>query len=586
MRFRFISGMAATTTFIFDNAARAGGVRLAFRDSVASIRADVAADVPTALAALDAEIARGRWVAGYLAYELGYALEPRLAHLMPPVHRPLIRMFAFDRPSFDAPIAAAAGRIDTGDAEASWPAYREGFARAHQYILDGDIYQVNLAFPFPLTAQGDPHALYGAIRDRARAGASAFLDFGDEHILSFSPETFFTVRGQTIRTRPMKGTAARGLTFADDLAAKRRLRADPKERAENLMIVDLLRNDLSRIAAPGSVRVSDLFTVETFPRFHAMTSGVEARLRDGVGLSDILRAMFPCGSVTGAPKIRAMEIIRELETSPRGVYCGAIGFAGPGMMAFNVGIRTLTLNGSGGVLNVGSGIVADSRARAEFDECVLKARFLHAVAAQPALLDTALWTDGGRTLDWLHEARLRESASYFDIPYDPLTAQAVMAAAAARAGAGRHRLRLTVRPDGGMSAEAAAVPAAAAEWVYAISDKRVSSADWRQHHKTTDRAHYDQALASVRARGVDELIFLNERDEVAEGAISTIFLVLEGATVTPPLKSGALDGVLRRAIFEMSAPVTERIVTLADLDRADEVWFGNSVRGLIRGRRV
>jgi para-aminobenzoate synthetase/4-amino-4-deoxychorismate lyase len=352
------------------------------------------------------------------------------------------------------------------------------------------------------------------------------------------------------------------------------------------MIVDLLRNDLARVASPGSVRVSDLFTVETFPRFHTMTSGVTAQLRRGVGLSELLRAMFPCGSVTGAPKIRAMEIIRELEPEPRGIYCGSLGFAGPGVMAFNVAIRTLTLKAGAGVLNVGSGIVADSRDRAEFDECVLKARFLHAAAAKPALLDTSLWMAGGRTLDWLHEARLRESASHLNVTYDPLAAQAVMAAAAERAGAGPLRMRLTVQPDGELAAAAAAAPLAADEWVYEISETRVVSTDWRQHHKTTDRAHYDQALAAARARGADELVFFNERDEIAEGAISTILLVLDGEIVTPPLSSGALDGVLRRAIFEMGAPVIERIVTRADLDRASEVWFGNSVRGLIRGRRA
>jgi para-aminobenzoate synthetase/4-amino-4-deoxychorismate lyase len=586
----FIYGMTGSGTLLFDNAARAGGVRLAFRDPRAEIRADTPAEVASALVAMDRAIAQGHWIAGYLAYELGYALEPRLTSIAPPRHGPLIRMRVFDRPQDGAATfeTAEGGALEAANPEAHWPRYAAAFEQAHRYILDGDIYQVNLTFPLSVRTQGDPCAFYAAARARARAGGSALLDFGDEQILSFSPETFFTVRDGFIRTRPMKGTTARGPTFAEDLAAKRRLRADPKERAENLMIVDLLRNDLARIAEAGSVRVGDLFTVETFPRLHTMTSGVEARLRRGIQLSDVLRATFPCGSVTGAPKIRAMEIIRELEPGPRGVYCGAIGFAGPGVMAFNVAIRTLTIRDGAGVFPVGSGVVADSRARAEFEECVLKARFLEPAPPLPALLDTAAWRAGGRSLDWLHEARLRESAQYLGVPYAPLAAQAAMALAAERAGPVPLRMRLTIDADGGMTASAQAAPPApaAAEWLYDIAARRVASGDWRQHHKTTDRAHYDQALAAARARGLDELVFLNERGEIVEGAISTIFLELDGRLVTAPLASGALDGVLRRALFEMGADVAERVVTIDDLTRADAVWFGNSVRGLIWGRRA
>lgn len=578
--------MPTPISLTFDNAARPGGARIHFTSPVREIRADRASEALGALGEADAEIAQGRWVAGYCAYELGYALEPRLRALMPPRHGPLIRLFVFDGPSAAPPLPPPGGTATVVDGAAAWPAYRRAFDRAHQYILDGDIYQVNLTFPLEVAVAGFPDALYARLRSEARAGASALLRLGDEDILSFSPETFFTVRGDRILTRPMKGTAARGPSAADDLRAKRALRADPKERAENLMIVDLLRNDLSRIAQAGSVRVSDLFTVETFPRLHTMTSGVEARLRAGVSFSQILQAIFPCGSITGAPKIRAMEIVRELETGPRGPYCGAIGFAGPGIAAFNVAIRTLTIREGRGVLPVGGGVVADSRAESEFQECLLKARFLTQTTPTFRLIETMGWRPGqGAMLGFEHDQRLAESAAYFGFETSPLAIAATLEMAAQEAGgAALARLRLELQSDGGVRFSGTPLPeGGGAVWRYDLAEVRIASGDPFRQHKTTERALYDTALAAARARGFDETIFLNERDELAEGAISNLFLELDGAIVTPPLSSGALDGCLRRAAIDWG--VEERVVRLPDLERAKDVWFGNSVRGFVRGRR-
>lgn len=577
--------MAAPVSLLFDNAARTGGARVYFTDPVREIRADRAGDVDSALAQADAAIAGGHWVAGYLSYELGYALEPRLAALMPGKHGPLLRLFVFDRPGEAPALPAPSGSAIVRDAQSAWPQFAHAFARAHKYILDGDIYQVNLTFPLEAEVSGPADGLYARLRRQARAGASAMLRMGDEDILSFSPETFFTVHGDRIAARPMKGTAARGTTAAADLTAKRALRADPKERAENLMIVDLLRNDLSRVAQPGSVRVRDLFTVETFPRLHTMTSGVEARLRRGVTLSGILRALYPCGSITGAPKIRAMEIVQELESYVRGPYCGAIGFAGPGGAAFNVAIRTLTIREGRGVLPVGAGIVADSRADTEFAECLLKARFLTQAAPDFRLIETIGWRpDTGIVLGLEHDARLAGSAAYFGLR-PPAMAVAAALAMAAQEADGPARLRLEVQADGGVRYTATSLAGPSPEvWRYSLAGPRIHSGDPFRHHKTTERAIYDDALAHARAQGIDEIVFLNERGEVAEGAISNVFLEIDGVIATPPLSSGALDGCLRRMAVDWG--VEERVLTLDDLVRADAVWFGNSVRGFVRGVRI
>lgn len=349
-----------------------------FRAPSALIVAETPAEVPAALDALDAARTEGAWVAGYASYELGYALEPRLAPLMPTRRRlPLLAFGRFDAPGAPEP-AAAGGRL--GPFEPAWDlaAYTTAFDRVADLIRAGDVYQINLTFPLTGNWSGEPAALRAALAARQPVGFGALVAFPGLTILSRSPELFFAVDGTgTIEARPMKGTAPRHPDPDADAAARDALAADPKNRAENLMIVDLLRNDIGRIAEIGSVRVPSLFGVESYATVHQMVSHVAGRLRPATPLSRILAALFPCGSVTGAPKVRAMEIIRGLEPWPRGAYCGAIGWAAPdGRAAFNVAIRTLTLFPDGeALLNVGGGIVADSTAAAEYEEALWKARF-------------------------------------------------------------------------------------------------------------------------------------------------------------------------------------------------------------------
>ena len=352
-----------------------------FSEPLHLVRADTPAEVPGALAAIGEARDRGAWVAGCLSYELGYALDPRLSGLLPEDRdMPLILMGIFDAPRRALPLPDPGGAW-IGPARPLWSRHRydHAIAAVRDYIAAGDTYQINLTFPTEAPCGGEPLALYAALALRQPVGEGAFADLDGRPILSRSPELFLAVddRGR-ITTRPMKGTAARGATPDADRAAAAELAASAKNRAENLMIVDLLRNDISRICRPGTVRVPHLFQVESYATLHQMTSTVEGQLVDGTGFGDILRALFPCGSITGAPKIRAMEIIAELEQAPRGVYCGAIGWIDPaGPMRFSVAIRTPVMTAPGRLrLAVGGGITHDSRAGSEWEEAICKAAFL------------------------------------------------------------------------------------------------------------------------------------------------------------------------------------------------------------------
>jgi para-aminobenzoate synthetase component 1 len=349
------------------------------------IRADAAHEVAAALDALDAARAGGAWLAGYASYELGYALEPKLAPLMPVrPGSPLLHFGVYDAPASAAAALAQAGAEAPGAAlgrpapTLDRAAHARAVGRVRDYIAAGDVYQVNLTMQMTVAAAGTPLGLYGALRQRQPVAHGALVALPDAPvILSRSPELFFaTDAAGRIETRPMKGTAPRASNPAHDAALKLGLQESAKDRAENLMIVDLLRNDISRIARVGSVRVPALYAIESYATVHQMVSHVTGELLPGTTPSALFRALFPCGSITGAPKIRAMEIIQELEAGPRGVYCGAIGWIGPdGTSAFNVAIRTLTMGEGMATFGVGGGIVIDSTADGEWEEALWKARF-------------------------------------------------------------------------------------------------------------------------------------------------------------------------------------------------------------------
>nr|WP_223115705.1 aminodeoxychorismate synthase component I [Paracoccus amoyensis] len=365
---------------MFDQGPLPGGTL--FQNLRGLIRADHPDEVEPALARIDAAQLEGFWLAGYFSYELGHALTPRLHHLMPRDRAmPLILMGIFDAPIQAPPLPEDAGvRIDTPRPLWSRQQYDAAIDAVRQYIEAGDCYQINLTFPMQAQTVGDPLAIYAALARRQPVGEGAFVDLGGPVVLSRSPEVFFSIdTDRRITTRPMKGTMPRGATPAEDHAMQQALAASEKNRAENLMIVDLLRNDISRVCQPGSVQVPHLFQVETYATVLQMTSTVTGQLRDDAGLPEILTALFPCGSITGAPKIRAMEIIAELEQRPRDIYCGAIGWMDPaGSMRFNVAIRSPVLDAAGVLhIQVGGGIVHDSESGPEWEEALCKSAFLN-----------------------------------------------------------------------------------------------------------------------------------------------------------------------------------------------------------------
>ncbi len=584
-------------TVLLDDATPARERLVGFERPSRVIAARRLEEIAGALRAIEAARAAGKYVAGYFAYELGYCLEPKLNHLMPGEScRPLLWFGVFDEvKSFEGATAShlleslPRGRAYASPLAHEWSRqdYRTRFARVRALIEAGDIYQANLTFRSRFAFAGDSLALYRDLRARSQASCGAYVDDGERKILSLSPELFFEVRDGRISARPMKGTAPRGAGAQADDAVRARLAASEKDRAENLMIVDLIRNDLGRIAETGSIDVGKLFAVETYPTLHQMVSTVTAQLRDRVSVTDIVRALFPCGSITGAPKIRAMEVIRELEVSLRGAYCGAIGcFAPDGSARFNVAIRTVTIEGSRGELGIGGGVVHDSDADAEYDECLLKAAYFEAARKPIGLIETMRYTPGeGIVRRDLHLARVTGSAEYLGLPFDKARIARILEDTIS-AKRSEQRVRLFLAEDGSPEVTCVELPAAESQpWRFAVSPLRLPSGDALCRHKTTWREHLDGEHARLAKHlGCDEVIFLNEEGDVVEGSRTNVFVRRGDVLVTPPLSSGCLDGCLRRELLDRGNAIEERIP--ARLLGESPVMLGNSLRGLIPARLI
>jgi len=591
--------MTASPYVLLDDSLTQGGRSLLYTAPERVVTAHEPGEVEAALDAVSAGLARGLHAAGFFSYELGYCLEPKLKGLLPADRRvPLfwIGLFRSPRPLDDAGTRAwleangAAERAKISDLRLSWSReqYAQAFAKVEDYIAAGDVYQINLTLKYHFAFEGDPVALYAALRRKQRVAYGALIGTPDLHVLSLSPELFFRREGKHMSTRPMKGTAPRGRTPREDARLKTWLAMDEKQRAENLMIVDLLRNDLGRVAKIGSVEVTDLFTVETYRSVHQMTSGIGAELRSDMGLKDMLRALFPCGSVTGAPKVRAMEIISELEAAPRGIYTGAIGHISPsGDAQFNVAIRTVVLDGQRGEMGIGGGIVADSKEDSEFEECLLKAQFLTKVDAPFELIETLRFERGqGFHLLERHLARLHSSAAHFGYPFSREAVLAALDAEAGRIDAPVAMVRLLLAEDGTITVTSTAIelPVKGTVWRFVISDQRLDEKDPSFYHKTTRRQFYDREMERQKAlTGCDEVIFLNKKGELTEGTRTTLFIELDGRLFTPALTCGLLPGILREELLDLPrASASEAVLTPQDLMSAERIYLGNSVRGLIR----
>jgi para-aminobenzoate synthetase / 4-amino-4-deoxychorismate lyase len=595
--------MTGSPYVLLDDSLTLGGRSLLYTGAEHVVAAYTPDEVEQALEQVEAGLARGLHAAGFFAYELGYCLEPKLRHLIPDGRRaPLFWLGLFRAPlPLDDPgtrawlgTHAAAGQATISDLTLSWTRddYDRAFAKVQDYIAAGDVYQINLTLKYRFAFAGDPVALYAALRRQQRVAYGALIHTGELDVLSLSPELFFRREGKHISTRPMKGTAQRGRTPREDARLKTWLAVDEKQRAENLMIVDLLRNDLGRVAKIGSVEVTDLFTVETYRSVHQMTSGITAELRSDMGLKDLLRALFPCGSVTGAPKVHAMEIIRELEAEPRGIYTGAIGHIAPsGDAQFNVAIRTVVLAGAKGEMGIGSGIVADSKAESEFDECLLKAHFLTKFDAPFELIETLRFEHAqGFHLLERHLARLQSSAAHFGYPFSRDAVIAALDAEAARVETPVALVRLLLAEDGAITVTSSAItlPTKDTVWRFVISDRRLDEKDAFFYHKTTRRDFYEREMERQKAlNACDEVVFLNSKGELTEGTRTNLFVELDGRLFTPALACGLLPGTLREELLDLPrAAASEAILTPQDLLAADRIYLGNSVRGLVRAELI
>jgi para-aminobenzoate synthetase/4-amino-4-deoxychorismate lyase len=602
--------------------AQAGSRSRLYTGHAGTLRCDDIARWPQLLEEMQAALARGEYAVTVCSYELGAALmelAPAAASPAASAARPvpLAQVLLFKQcASLSAaevgdwlagrsfPIERPAG-IANVHANIDEPTFSAALARIHDYIEAGDTYQVNYTYRLRFDAFGSIHALYARLRGRQPVPYGALIRTEDgAAILSLSPELFVRHEDGVLTARPMKGTApaAPPSQAAENILRATNLAADPKNRAENLMIVDLLRNDVARVAETGTVEVPALFEVHRYSSVLQMTSTITAKLRADATLGDIFEALYPCGSITGAPKRRTMEIIRELEPDPRGVYTGAIGWFDPvrseggkvGDFCMSVPIRTLTLQapdgGSAGTrrgeMGVGAGIVFDSDAASEFAECRLKARFLTGLQNDFEIFETMRATPGGGVRHReRHVKRMAASAAYFGFAWDAAAADAYLNTACAMLtpDSPAYRLRLALSPSGAFSVQHAPLKPLTDPVRVLLAPDAMQSADLFLRHKTSIRTRYDAAWRDAEAAGAFDTLFFNERGELTEGGRSNVFVRVGGRWLTPPLASGVLPGVMRGVLLDdPDWNASEAVITRAMLEGADDIVVCNALRGAMK----
>lgn len=522
------------------------------------------------------------WSGSYVALMLSYEAAPAFDQVLS-VH-----------PAADFPLAWAASFTTPTELRAEEPSgvstnswapsvtpkeYDSAISRIRELIAAGDTYQVNYSFPLTSTFSGDPYTWYQDLCLAQGAEYSAYLDLGRYKVLCLSPELFFERRGNHVITKPMKGTVRRGRWREEDLELAQWLRQSTKDRAENVMIVDLLRNDLGKVSVSGSVHVSSLFEIERFETVWQMTSTVESTLRDGTSLVELMSALFPCGSITGAPKIRTMQIIRELERFPRGAYTGTIGLLRPdGDCIFNVAIRTVVVDSQTNLatFGVGGGVTIDSTAERELDECMVKSRFLSSSPATFQLFESILLEEGGYFLPARHIERLKNSAEFFGFMFREEEINSILDRTAAENLSGSFKVRLALWKDGRVQAKTSPIETTGVgPRRVALATAAINSSDRFLFHKTTRRDFY---TAQLEARpDCDDIIFWNENGEVTESTIANVVISIDGQLFTPPVTSGLLAGTFRNELLD-EGKIEERVITIEELRNTKEFFLINSVR--------
>ncbi|OPG16989.1 aminodeoxychorismate synthase component I [Ferroacidibacillus organovorans] len=576
-------GVERNPYFMFHFSDPRGQIRpRVFTDPKTVLIAHSLAEVRQALEQVDSWVKKGYYAAGYLSYEAAPAFDPAY-DVTDDSKIPLLFFAIFERET-NALCHADSARYECSPwrADTLPEVYDAHLARIKHAIAQGDTYQVNYTMRLRAQFAGDDLAYYHALREAQQANYCAYLNIGRFRILSASPELFFRLEGKRVITRPMKGTVRRGRWLQEDEQLAAWLHASEKNRVENVMIVDLLRNDLSKIPGACEVSVPSLFALERYPTVHQMTSTVSAKIGEHATFVDVLAALFPCGSITGAPKISTMRLIAELESQPREIYCGAIGLIEPGGDAtFNVAIRTLLLDRETGeaLYGVGGGITWNSEPRDEYAEALTKAALLDVHSGAFELLETMRLECGAYMLLERHLKRLSESAKYFGMAVDLLEVRRRLAEHALLHGDERRRVRLLVSKDGDQRIESTPFHALQiGPLQVAVAKVPILSSLRFLYHKTTQRTVYETQQKDNP--GCFDVLLWNERGELTEFTNGNLVLEMDGRLVTPARDSGLLAGTFRALLLDAGI-LEEKVLTIADVHRASQVWWINSVRGWV-----
>ncbi len=524
---------------------------------------------------------QGYYAAGYISYEAAPAFNRNMrVHNEPKM--PLIWFGIFRKPdSIPFEKQEAFNEMLDWQADTDETAYQQAIAYIKKNIEAGNTYQLNHTIRLLADFKGNEAGLFHGLRDAQQADYCAYLKMDDFHVLSASPELFFAKKGSMLEAKPMKGTIKRGCSYDEDQKNKQILRSSEKEQAENVMIVDLLRNDLGRTAVPGSVKVPSLFNVEAYPTVYQMTSTVQAEMESSSRYLDLLEALFPCGSITGAPKLKTMALIEELEPSPREVYCGTIGYFTPEKDAvFNVPIRTAWIDQHSGkaTYGVGGGVTWDSTAEGEYAEIAAKGKVLTTQWPSFQLLESLLLEEGEFILLDLHLKRLRRSAEYFGFQLDEELLKEKLSSLSSSRSSGQFKTRVLIGKEGDVAVEASPVTSVKGLMKAAIANNPIDRANCFYYHKTTHRECYE--MHRLENPELFDTLLWNEEEELTEFTTGNIVCRLEGSLYTPPISSGLLEGTFREQLIQ-KGEITEALITKKDLERAEEIWFINSVRGWV-----
>lgn len=553
-----------------------------FKDPVEVLQTERLEDIPAIMEAIEAAIEKGFYVAGYLSYEAAPAFNPAMK-VKGSTEMPLVWFGIFDQVHIQSEeFPEKPYQVSEWEMASAKSLYKEGISRIKTAIEEGHTYQVNYTERLHADFTGSDRSFYRQLARNQQADYGAYLDLGKHRILSASPELFFRIKNGTIEAKPMKGTAKRGRTLAEDKAKAEGLLASEKEQAENLMIVDLLRNDMSRLAKKGTVQVSDLYKVETYPTVHQLTSTVKAELQDALTVFEWFKALFPCGSITGAPKVSTMEYIAALEQTSRDVYCGAIGYITPEKEAmFNVPIRTVVIDAEKQTARygVGGGITWDSTSEGEYQELYAKAEVLTERRPEFQLLESLKLEDGKYPLIDYHMERMKNSAAYFYFPGNEREIRKQLKECAKKHPKGVYKVRLLLSKTGVITLEAQKITPIKEPVLCKLAIEPVNSQNPFLFHKTTHRQVYKQHESEVE--GVFSVLLWNEHERLTEFTIGNLVVEMNGLLYTPPVESGLLAGTYRQFLLD-TGKIEEKEIHKNDLEDCEAVWFINGVRGWLK----